>query len=261
MIAIGIRLDERIREHDVRGGPAMHATRLSGPVLTVTGDYAQEHIAVVAAGDGLAVIDTLATLPATRAALPLVREFSGEPVRIVVSTHLDVDHAAGNHLFAGAALVAHANGTRHLDERVFDSPESEQQIRALITQLRASDVPADPVLPARRQTCIDMHTSLLDGFGDFTAAPPLETRDLTPFPRADAPGRRDAGGLDAEPVVGRWNGRANRPYERSPKAARAPRRRAGNMTRGRRQLLLPVAADSTLMHHSSGGARVPRSVW
>lgn len=151
----------------------MHATRLSDSVLIVTGDFGQEHMTVVSTGDGLVIADTLATLPATRAALPLVREFSREPVRVVVSTHLDVDHVAGNHVFAGSTLVAHANGTRHLDERVFDSPESERETRALVSHLQASDVPADPVLAARRQTYIDMYTSLLEGFGDFVAAPPF----------------------------------------------------------------------------------------
>ena len=46
----------------------MHTARLSDSVLVVTGDYAEEHLTVIATGDGLVVVDTLATLPATRAA-------------------------------------------------------------------------------------------------------------------------------------------------------------------------------------------------
>ena len=63
----------------------MHATRLSDSVLTVTGDFGQEHMTVVATGDGLVVVDTLATQPATRAALGALREFSSEPVRVTIS--------------------------------------------------------------------------------------------------------------------------------------------------------------------------------
>jgi glyoxylase-like metal-dependent hydrolase (beta-lactamase superfamily II) len=92
----------------------MYATRLSDRALAITGDYAEEHMTVLATGEGLIVVDTLGTLAATRAALPLVEQFSREPVRYLVNTHLDADHAAGNAAFAGAAILAHANGTKHL---------------------------------------------------------------------------------------------------------------------------------------------------
>jgi cyclase len=151
----------------------MQATRLSDNVLAIGGDYVEEHLTVVASGDGLIVVDTLATLPATREALPLIRTFSAEPVRVVINTHLDADHIAGNAAFAGAAIVAHANGVRHLDERFFDDGASEQGIREFVKQLRSNRIPDDPQLAARRQTYIDMYTRLLDGFGDFVPAPPF----------------------------------------------------------------------------------------
>jgi glyoxylase-like metal-dependent hydrolase (beta-lactamase superfamily II) len=151
----------------------MYATRLSDRALVITGDYAEEHMTVLATGEGLIVVDTLGTLPATRAALPLVEQFSREPVRYLVNTHLDADHVAGNAAFAGAAILAHANGTKHLDERLYDDPASEQSVRAFVDQVKASEVPADPILAARRQTYIDIYSHVLGGFGDFTAAPPV----------------------------------------------------------------------------------------
>jgi glyoxylase-like metal-dependent hydrolase (beta-lactamase superfamily II) len=151
----------------------VHTARLSDSVLVVTGDYAEEHLTVIATGDGLVVVDTLATLPATRATLPLIRAFSDEPVRVVVNTHLDADHVAGNQAFTGAAILAHANGTAHLGERIFDDPASEHDIRDFTDQLRSSEVPADPILAARRQAYIEWYTHLLEGFGDFVAAPPF----------------------------------------------------------------------------------------
>jgi len=91
-------------------------------------------------------------------------------VRVVVNTHLDVDHTAGNHLFPGATIVCHANGRRHLDERVFDDPSSERAIRDLVTSLESSQSAgnADP----RVGKYIAIYTTLLDGFGDYVAAPP-----------------------------------------------------------------------------------------
>ena len=151
----------------------MHATRLADNVLVIGGDFAEEHLTAVATGDGLVVVDTLATLPATRAALPLIRAFSPEPVRVVINTHLDADHVAGNHAFAGAAIVAHANGAAHLDERLYDDPGSEQNVRELVEQLRSSAVPDDPDFAARQRTYIDMYTGMLDGFADFVPAPPF----------------------------------------------------------------------------------------
>ena len=151
----------------------MHATRLAANVLAIGGGYAEEHLTVVATGDGLIVVDTLATLPATRAALPLIRAFSTEPVRVVINTHLDADHVAGNHAFAGAAIVAHTNGAAHLDERLYDDPASEQMVRELVEQQRSSAIPSDPVLAARRQTYIDMYAGMLEGFEDFVPAPPF----------------------------------------------------------------------------------------
>jgi len=132
----------------------MRATRLADNALAIGGGYAEEHLTVVATGDGLIVVDTLATLPATRAALPLIRAFSTEPVRVVINTHLDADHVAGNHAFAGAAIVAHTNGAAHLDERLYDDPASEQMVREVVEQQRSSAIPSDPVLAARRQTAL-----------------------------------------------------------------------------------------------------------
>jgi cyclase len=151
----------------------MHGTRLADDVLVISGRYVEEHLTAIATGDGLIVVDTLATLPATRAALPLIRAFSTEPVRVVINTHLDADHVAGNPVFAGAAIVAHENARGHLGERVFDDGAAESMIRGFVEQLRASEAPDDPRLAARRQTYIEMYTALLEGFADFAAAPPF----------------------------------------------------------------------------------------
>ena len=148
----------------------MYTTRLSARVLIITGDFLDEHMTILDTGDGLVVIDTLATMPATRAALPHIRGFSDAPVRVVVNTHLDADHTAGNHLFPGATIVCHANGRRHLAERIFDDPSSEREIRAMVAGLEASASGGntDP----RVARYVAMYRSLLDGFGDYVFAPP-----------------------------------------------------------------------------------------
>ncbi len=151
----------------------MQAIRLTDNVLTIGGDFAEEHLTVVATGDGLIVVDTLATLPATLAALPLVRAFSAEPVRVVINTHLDADHVAGNQAFAGAAIVAHANGATHLDERLYDDVESERMIAGIVEQWRAAPIPDEPALADRRQAYIGMYTGMLKGFADFVARRPF----------------------------------------------------------------------------------------
>jgi glyoxylase-like metal-dependent hydrolase (beta-lactamase superfamily II) len=148
----------------------MHTTLVSNRALVITGDYLDEHMTVVATGDGLVVIDTLATLPATRSALPAIDAFSREPVRVVINTHCDADHTAGNQLFPGAAIVAHRHASRHDHERIFDDPQSAADIEQFIRQLEATP---DDALPAdRRRRYLDAYRTLLDGFTDFRHTPP-----------------------------------------------------------------------------------------
>ena len=148
----------------------MDATRLSDRVLVVTGDYFQEHMTAIDTGDGLVVIDTLATVAATRAALAHVRAFSRAPVRLLVNTHLDVDHVAGNHLFDGATIIAHANGRRHLDEHVFDDPASEREIRDFVAGLEAAAAGGSP--DERLPAYVAGYRTLLGGFGNYVFRPP-----------------------------------------------------------------------------------------
>lgn len=57
----------------------MFAARLSDRVLVISGDFLDEHVTAIDTPEGVIVIDTLATLPATRAALPFIRESSDAP--------------------------------------------------------------------------------------------------------------------------------------------------------------------------------------
>ncbi|HOB52576.1 MAG TPA: MBL fold metallo-hydrolase [Acidobacteriota bacterium] len=149
----------------------MHPARVSDRLLVITGDYLDEHMTVVATGDGLVVIDTLATLPATRAALPAIAAFSREPVRFVINTHCDADHTAGNQLFTGATIVGHRHAPRHDQERVFDDPQSVADIQQFIQQLETNP---DHARPAARHRCyLDAYRTLLDGFVGFRHTPPV----------------------------------------------------------------------------------------
>jgi len=148
----------------------MDAARLSDRVLVVTGDYFQEHMTAVDTGDGLVVIDTLATMAATRAALPHLRAFSPAPVRLVINTHLDADHTSGNHLFDGAMIITHAHGLRHVHEHIFDDPASEREIRGFLANLEAAAAGGAP--DERLHTYVAGYRSLLDGFGDYVFRPP-----------------------------------------------------------------------------------------
>lgn len=152
----------------------MRTTRLSGSVLVVSGDYFEEHMTAVATGAGVVVIDTLATLAATRNAMEAIAAFTSEPVRYVINTHGDVDHVAGNALLAraGGVIVAHVNCARHLNERVFDDPASLEDIRGLITALQNAAEPAHRSDQRRRLLYIDAYRRLLDGSLEHDSAPP-----------------------------------------------------------------------------------------
>ncbi|MHA6782285.1 MBL fold metallo-hydrolase [Pseudonocardia saturnea] len=56
---------------------------------------------------GAAVIDACATERRTRAFLAAISRVTDRPVRTLVNTHHHGDHTHGNHLFPGAAIVAH----------------------------------------------------------------------------------------------------------------------------------------------------------
>jgi|WetSurMetagenome_2_1015567.scaffolds.fasta_scaffold86091_2 cyclase len=149
----------------------MNTQRLSDRVLVITGDYFDEHMTVVATDDGLVVVDTLATLPATRAALPLLRDFSAAPVRLVIHTHPDVDHVAGNAVFAGARILCHTNAAR-----LWSGPDMAglERLRGFVAFLEAQVPPAHPALAARRSRYLAGYTHLLDGIGSGPAMPPTK---------------------------------------------------------------------------------------
>ena len=147
----------------------MNTTRLSERVLLVTGDYCDEHMTVLATGDGLVVIDTLATLPACRAALSFVREFSRQPVRLVVNTHADVDHVAGNSLFPGATIVAHRNCEQRWSA---GNRQHDEALRGLLSFLRSKPLPTDPRLASRHETYLRWFGSLEPGLDEFASVPP-----------------------------------------------------------------------------------------
>ena len=148
----------------------MQATRLSENLLLVTGDYGQEHMTVVRTADGLVVIDTLATLPATRTALPLLTAFSPEPVRLVVNTHADMDHVAGNSLFPGATIIGHVHCPHRWSATDRTAHES---MRGLLAYLRSLPTPADPRLAARHTAYLHDFGSLEPGFDDLVSTPPF----------------------------------------------------------------------------------------
>lgn len=149
----------------------MHTERLSNGVLLVTGDYFDEHMTVVATGDGLVVVDTLATLPATRDALPLLRAFSDDPVRLLIHTHPDLDHVAGNSLFEGARILCHANAAP-----LWSGPDaaSLERLRGFVAFLAAQAPPEVPALAARRSTYLAAYTHLLGAIGAGAPVPPTE---------------------------------------------------------------------------------------
>jgi len=149
----------------------MHATQIADRLLAITDDYLDESMTVVATGDGLVVIDTLATGPASRAALSSVAAFSRQPVRFVINTHCVADHTAGNPLFSGAAIVGHRHTPRHNQERVFDDPQSAADIRQFIQQLETNPDHARPA--ARHRRYLDAYRTLLDGFVGFRHTPPV----------------------------------------------------------------------------------------
>jgi len=146
----------------------MRSERLSEAVLVITGDYFDEHMTVVATGDGLVVIDTLATLPAGRAALPVIEAFSREPVRVLINTHPDVDHVAGNSLFSGATIVGHANCATRWNV-------GDRSTRPFLLQFIAAleeEALSRPAPDARRNTYLAAYRSLLPGFDEVVSAPP-----------------------------------------------------------------------------------------
>lgn len=64
-------------------------------------------IGVVEGSDGLAVVDTRASLAEGRALRADVRRLSALPVRAVVNTHVHFDHTFGNAAFVDVPVVAH----------------------------------------------------------------------------------------------------------------------------------------------------------
>jgi cyclase len=56
---------------------------------------------------GVTAIDSCATEARTRALLETIRGLTANPVGMLLNTHHHGDHTHGNHLFAGATIVAH----------------------------------------------------------------------------------------------------------------------------------------------------------
>lgn len=141
-------------------------------ILVIEGHFFQEHMTVLSTGQGLIVVDTLTTAADTREALDTVRRFSREPVRMVVNTHLDIDHYGGNQCFPEAAIIGHPNGRRHFDYRMFDRPENRGDLEGFIEEIPSIVPGTDEAAEARRRRYVDDYGRMFRGFDDFKFTPP-----------------------------------------------------------------------------------------
>lgn len=94
------------------------------------GGWYLNNAVLIAGPDGAVTVDTTATEARTRAYRAAVAEVTDRPVRTVVATHHHGDHTHGNHLFDGAAVIAHAycrervlRDDYHLSLALFSGPE------------------------------------------------------------------------------------------------------------------------------------------
>lgn len=148
--------------------------RLSDKVLVISGSYFEEHMTAVATGAGLVIIDTLTTAALTRRAYELVKEFSKEPVRYVINTHFDLDHYAGNQVFADAAIIGQQNCKSHFDEVMFADPKNIDEVNTLIKQVKEQYRQKKPGSKEAEiwGRYVTEYQVLLGGFEGFTFTPP-----------------------------------------------------------------------------------------
>jgi cyclase len=148
--------------------------RLGERVFVVTGNYFDEHMTVIATGDGLVVVDTLASPAATLEGREMIEEMSHEPVRYLVNTHLNDDHHAGNQHFRDATIIGHSNCRNHLDDVFLDKPDNIRQVKALLADLESQLDSFDPASrdAARYRIYLDGYASLLESFEGFVFTPP-----------------------------------------------------------------------------------------
>lgn len=151
----------------------IRAELLSPRVLLVTGDCFDEHMTAVETGHGLFIVDTLANARATGAALKLIREFSAAPVRMLVNTHYDPDHNAGNQCLAEALIAGHSQTRLRLAEFFFNNPQNAGDVREAIAGLRQqAAAEPDPRRRAELQTVELAYQTLLEGFDGYRFTPP-----------------------------------------------------------------------------------------
>lgn len=98
-------------------------------------------VGVVEGTEGLAVIDTRASLVEGRELRADVRRLSALPVRAVVNTHVHFDHVFGNAAFAGVPVVAHES-----------VPVSLPRHREWVLAAIAADADGDPRYAAMAST-------------------------------------------------------------------------------------------------------------
>lgn len=98
-------------------------------------------VGVVEGTDGLAVVDTRASLVEGRELRADVRRLSALPVRAVVNTHVHFDHTFGNAAFAGVPVVAHES-----------VPVSLPRHRAWVLEQIEADPDEDPRYAAMAST-------------------------------------------------------------------------------------------------------------
>ena len=148
--------------------------KLSENVLVISGNYFEEHMTAVATGAGLVIIDTLTTAADTRRAYEAIKEFSSEPVRYVINTHFDLDHYAGNQVFANAAIIGHHNCKSHFDEVMFADPKNIDEVKTLIKQVEEQYRQKKPGSQEAEiwKRYVDEYRVLLEGFDGFTFTPP-----------------------------------------------------------------------------------------
>ena len=86
------------------------ASPIGDKALIITARFAswEVNMAVLAAGDGLVVVDTLYHPAAARRARELIRTWSDRPICYVINTHHHADHAFGNGEFREALIIGHS---------------------------------------------------------------------------------------------------------------------------------------------------------
>jgi len=63
----------------------------------------------IVGNDYVVVVDSLATVGLTQQFRDEIRKITDKPIRYLINTHHHGDHTYGNHVFAGATIISHAN--------------------------------------------------------------------------------------------------------------------------------------------------------